>query len=53
VLARARRLPEVRDNEARGLTRYGRRPRAARDQLGGKTLLIVDSDRSAAGSHGV
>ena len=39
MLARARWLPKVRDNEARA--RYGRRPHAARDELGGKTLLIV------------
>ena len=51
MLARARWLPKVRDNEARA--RYGRRPHAARDELGGKTLLIVGSDRSAAGSRGL
>ena len=56
MLARARWLPEARDNEARGLTRYGRRPHAARDELGGKTLLIVGStDRRPArvARHGV
>ena len=52
MLARARWLPEVRDNEARGSDAVRSATSRSERRVGGKTLLIVGSDRSAAGSRG-
>ena len=53
ILAVARRLPEARDNQHKKMWRGMIGDLTQReDELGGKTLLIVGSDRSAAGSRG-